>query len=183
MISNPTTVTQQRPATLMTTFNYNLSDLSANKAGKLSKRQIRLAEATQPNPLVQLILMGHVGLIIGVMTLIVLASGVTAEKLLFLGVASMVVLSPFLYAMNRVNMTQKSGLSADDLTSGEVLSVCGDVTMVSTVGLNQPTRIQVDAMRFTVPKDAPDLFDPDQTYCVYYATHSKKIVSVTETTL
>jgi len=178
MISNPTTQTPKRPATLMTVFNFTLSDVSANKAGNLSKRQARLAEATQPNPLVQLILMGHVALIIGVMVLIVMASGVTTEKLLFLGVASMVILSPFLYAMNRVNTTQKGGLSADDLASGEVLSHSGQVTPIPATGLNQPTRIQVDDMRFTVPKSALELFDEGTTYTIYYTSESKKIVSV-----
>lgn len=179
MITN-LTKTPKRPLTLMVAFNFNLSDLSANKAGNLSKRQIRIAEATQPNPLVQLILMGHVALIIGVMVLIVMASGVTAEKLLFLVGASMVVLSPFLYAMNRMNMMQHSGLSAEDLGSGEVLSVCGLVTPQPSTMLNQKHYITVDTMRFAVPEDALALFDPDQSYCIYYASHSKKIVSVSD---
>lgn len=179
MITNPTKQTPKPPLTLMVVFNFNLSDLSANKAGKLSKRQIRIAEASQPNPLVQLILMGHVGLIIGVMVLIVMASGVTAEKLLFLAVASMVILSPFLYAMNRVNTTQKSGLSPEDLQSGEVIPVCGAVS-VQQGAINQPHRVQIEDMNFIIPKDALDLFQPEQAYCIYYAPHSRKIVSVGE---
>ncbi|GEM_PF-3081814 len=182
MITNPTKPTPKRPPTLMGVFNFNLSDLIANQDGKLSKRQIQIASATQPNPLVQLILMGHVGLIIGVMGLIVVASGITAEKVFFLIVASMVILSPFLYAMNRVSMAQNSGLSADDLQSGEVLSICGAVTLQKSETMRQPHRIQVDEMRFTIPTEALDLFQEGREYCIYYATHSRKIVSIREMT-
>lgn len=177
---NPIT-TQKRPTTLMTTFNFNLSDLSANEAGKLSKRQTRIAEATQPNPIIQLILMGHVAIILGVLSLIVLAGGATTERLVFLAFAGMVILSPFLYAMNRINMAQNSGLSADDLASGEALSVSGHVELVQAPALNQPAKIAVEDMRFTVPKEAVDLFMDGTIYTVFYASHSKKILSITET--
>lgn len=177
MITKIATSSKQ-PMTLMKVFNFTLADLNANKAGTLSKRQIRLAEATQPNPLVQLVLMGHVGIIIGVLALITFASGVTTERLLFLGVAGMVILSPFLYAMNRVNMMQSTGLSADDLADNEVLSVCGEITFHAPVGLNASAKLEVGSMTFTLPKGASDLLNLHASYCVYYAAHSKRIVSI-----
>jgi hypothetical protein len=162
----------------MGVFNFTLSDLNANKQGNLSKRQTRIAEASQPNVLVQLILLGHVGVIIGVMALIVLSSGATTERLLFLAGGSVVVLSPFLYAMGRMSNTQKGGLSAEDLQSGEVLSVCGEVVVHKAETIKQPHRIVIADKRFIIPKDALDLFDPEQQYCIYYAPHSRKIVAV-----
>lgn len=178
MVTNLTQTKPQNPPTIMTILNFNLGDLSANKAGKLSKRQLRLAESGQPNLLVQMVLLGHVTLIIGVMALIVLASGVTSGKLLFLGVASMVVLSPFLYAMNRMNESRKSSLTPDDIASGEVLSVTGDVTLHPSSVPNQPTKIQINEQSFTVPKALLDLLNDGQPVCVYYTTHSKRLVSL-----
>lgn len=175
MIANQT---KQAPLTLMGVFNFTLSDLNANKQGNLSKRQMRLAEASQPNVMVQLILLGHVGVIIGVMALIVLSSGATTERLLFLAGGSVIVLSPFLYAMSRMSTTQKGGLSSEDLQSGEVLSVCGAVLVRKAETIKQPHRIMIADKRFIIPKDALDLFNPEQEYCIYYASHSRKIVAV-----
>ncbi len=166
--------------TLMKVFNFTLGDLNANKAGTLSKRQIRLAESSQPNPIVQLVLMGHVGIIIGILALIVFASGATAEKLLFLGVAGMVILSPFLYAMNRLNMTQNQSLSADDLAENHVLSVCGAITLQPGIGVNGLAKVEIENMIFRLPKDGMQVLNGEKAYCMYYAPHSKKILSIEE---
>lgn len=166
--------------TLMKVFNFTLGDLNANKAGTLSKRQIRLAESSQPNPIVQLVLMGHVGIIIGILALIVFASGATAEKLLFLGVAGMVILSPFLYAMNRLNMTQNQSLSADDLAENHVLSVCGAITLQPGIGVNALAKVEIENMIFRLPKDGMQVLNGEKAYCMYYAPHSKKILSIEE---
>jgi hypothetical protein len=44
--------------------------------------------------------------------------------------------------------------------------------------IKQPHRIVIADKRFIIPKDALDLFDPEQQYCIYYAPHSRKIVAV-----
>lgn len=179
MITNLTKSSKQ-PITLMKVFNFTLGDLNANKAGTLSKRQIQIAETSQPNPIVQLVLMGHVGIIIGILALIVFASGATAEKLLFLGVAGMVILSPFLYAMNRLNMTQNQGLSVDDIAENHVLSVCGSITLHQAVGVNASAKVEIESMIFKLPKDGMQVLNGEKAYCMYYAPHTKRIVSIEE---
>lgn len=166
------------PPTLMSVLNFNTSDLNANRAGTLSKRQQRIAEASQPSLLIQMVLMGHVVGIIGILIVIVLASGVTSQKLLFLAVASVVIISPFLYAIDRVSAMKKGGLSPDDVASGEVLSVCGTVECQPALIPTQPGRIRIENRSFTVPNALLDLINSESTYCAYYTTDTKRIISL-----
>ena len=124
--------------------------------------------------------MGHVGIIIGVLALIVFAGGVTPEKLLFLGIAGMVILSPFLYAMNRLNMAQNQGVSVDDLNENQVLSACGEVLLHPAVGINASDKVEIENMTFRLPKNGLQVLDAETAYCIYYAPHSKRIISIEE---
>jgi len=162
----------------MSILDFKLSDLHANRKGILSKRQRRIAEDSQPNLLIQMVLMGHVVVIIGILIVIVFVSGVTAERLMFLVVASVVIVSPFLYAMDRISAIKKAGLSPEDVQSGEVLSVCGLVECYPPPIPTQPAKIRIEGKSFHVPNTLLDVIDSEQPYCAYYTPHGKRIVSI-----
>lgn len=178
MLNHLTQAKPKHPPTLMSVLDFKLSDLNANRNGALSKRQLHIAESGQPNLLIQMVLMGHVVAIIGILIVIVFVSGVTAERLLFLGVASMVIVSPFLYAMDRISAMKKSSLSPEDVASGEVLSVCGLVECHPAPIPTQPARIRIDDKSFKVPNALLDLINSEKPYCAYYTTHTKRIISL-----
>lgn len=178
MISKLIPAKPKHPPTLMKLFDFTMNDLRANQSGVLSKRQIRIAESSQPNLMIQIILMGHVAFIIGILVVIVLASGVSTEKIILLALASMIIVSPFFIAMQRMNTIQSSGLSTEDLELAEVRQICGVITIVD-IRMNT-AKLKIGNQKFKVPKEVADLINQEISYCVHYTPHSWKLLSLME---
>lgn len=175
----PTTGQTRRPLTLMSAFNFNHSDLYANKAGELSKRQIKLAEGNQPNSLVQMIILGHVVALFGVLVVIIVASGMDiGQALPLLVIGGGIIMMPFFYAFSKVTAYEPQTLLPADVDAGEVLSTCGTIDFNEAEPAVTSRRFSVDGVKFVVKREVMQVFEQGASYCIYYTPANKVILSI-----
>lgn len=153
---------------LMDVFRFDDDDLEANQAGQFSQAQIAHLKAARNTAIFQFALMW---LFIGVLTAVVVGIGMRVEGALPPVMAGLLVISvlPFIFSKARRLMK--------DVRENRILAAEGrvDLSMRNYTDYS----LFVDKQRFDLKqKEAFLAFKNGDPYRIYFAPHSKQILSV-----
>lgn len=166
--------TTQNNQKLMKALNVTPLDLAANRAGQLSKQQRKVLLPPPTSDLVQMVLVGHFLLIVGIVGVIAWAVNEPAMWVVFIVIMAVVGLPLTLVGGRGF----KRPVLIQDVQAGEVMQVCGIVRREHVSGRMGYYRLSIEAHQWHVPSSVYHAVADGSMVCAYYLPQSKHLLAL-----
>lgn len=159
---------------LMDVFSFDEDDLDANQAGQFSRRQLDRLNSRRNSARYGGALLG----LLGLMTIAIVLPAIAAADGLSAGILGTPLLIGIILAGIWFGLAARARKLTADLHENRAAEIEGRVELVVGGGRYASYSLRVDKLRFPLKQKAFLAFKNGDPYRIYYAPHSKKILSV-----